>query len=361
MSEQTPLSLDQQLGNRVRSWLKATGLTQRQLSKMIGCSDPSMLNGWLGGYKKLSARSTTKLVQLINMSRAQLEAKFTRNLAGRITSLQEMGKQIAHFDTGGWVCGQSGQDPDSSTDITGTNANPARTCPDDEELEFLAGLAGLHQAVVERTNDRQAKAKVNRDGATAPAKRITDDRKPGSRGDFLSVTPRQHLEYLQRERQKAEEDREIQRQINAERKQSLKGSDRVKRAEKRNVVLAVEVRCYGKELLSRPGAFPRAKQSSVGRALTHFCSVITTIVRAKRAWKHITGLEIVIMQHGDTIQFQWQGLRKLCRSLSGGYPHRTPITYPPPALKSTAARPSVYFSHDFYQGSAGVNTYTIDE
>jgi hypothetical protein len=48
----------------------------------------------LGGYKKLSAGHTAKLVQILSLSRAQLESRFTGNVVGRITSLQEAGIEL---------------------------------------------------------------------------------------------------------------------------------------------------------------------------------------------------------------------------------------------------------------------------
>jgi hypothetical protein len=44
---------------------------------------------------------------------------------------------------------------------------------------------------------------------------------PGPRGHLFTITCRQHLEYLQRQRQKAEEELAIQKAILAERKKEL--------------------------------------------------------------------------------------------------------------------------------------------
>jgi hypothetical protein len=63
---------------------------------------------------------------------------------------------IAHFDdsNSGYVPQEGGNDPVGGMpgDITGANVNPARSVPDDNELEFLAGLAGLHQSIIDKIN-----------------------------------------------------------------------------------------------------------------------------------------------------------------------------------------------------------------
>jgi hypothetical protein len=67
---------------------------------------------------------------------------------------------------------------------------PARSVPDQDELEFLAGLAGLHQKIIDRINawQVQQKAKPNPNGVTAGPRKIavnTASRTPGPRGDLL--------------------------------------------------------------------------------------------------------------------------------------------------------------------------------
>jgi transcriptional regulator with XRE-family HTH domain len=172
-SDSSAYSLDQQLINRLRCFLESTGLTQRQLSRLIGV-DPSNLNGYIGGYKKLPVEPVTKLLQISNLSRSELEKKFTRNFAGRITSLQENGTQI-HLSNDGRIAGV-GPDPNDG-DITDVNKSPARSVPDAAELEFLAGLAGLHQQIIDKISNWQAqkKPRPNPDGVTEPARRINDN------------------------------------------------------------------------------------------------------------------------------------------------------------------------------------------
>jgi hypothetical protein len=96
---------------------------------------------------------------------------------------------IAHFDdsNSGYVPQEGGNDPVGGMpgDITGANVNPARSVPDDNELEFLAGLAGLHQSIIDKINAHQAKASINRDGSTGPVRQISRPKTAGSRGDLL--------------------------------------------------------------------------------------------------------------------------------------------------------------------------------
>ena len=75
-----------------------------------------------------------KLVRLMALSKRDLELKFgsPEKLTARLMHLQEGGKQLAkvvHFSApnDGWVPGLSnaGSDPNGSTDITGSNKNPA--------------------------------------------------------------------------------------------------------------------------------------------------------------------------------------------------------------------------------------------
>ena len=85
----------------------------------------------------------------------------------------------------GWVAGV-GPDPNDG-DITDVNNNPARSVPDAAELEFLAGLSGLHQQIIDKINNWQTQQKAHPDpnGTTGPARQITRPKTPGPRGDLL--------------------------------------------------------------------------------------------------------------------------------------------------------------------------------
>lgn len=135
-------------------------------------------------------------------------------------NLQEKGRMI-QLSNDGWVAGTG---PDSSDgDITSVNKKPARTVPDADELEFLAGLAGLHQKIIDKINAWQSQKtpKPNAAGPTSGPKKVnTNDisSRPGSRGDLLSADKlREQLEFVKLQRQETEERSELQAQLARER------------------------------------------------------------------------------------------------------------------------------------------------
>jgi transcriptional regulator with XRE-family HTH domain len=192
-------TLTNQLAARVKRFCQNSNLTYRQLSKFLKI-DEGNFNGFLHGRNGLSAERTLRLLQLMNLSRRDLELRFSNpdRLTSRIMKLQECrsGQPIIRFDNDGWYPGTegsgAGSDPVGSADITGTNANPARTVPDQDELEFLAGLAGIHQSIIDKINNWQLarqKARPNPSGATEAPRRIADNttsRTPGPRADLFS-------------------------------------------------------------------------------------------------------------------------------------------------------------------------------
>jgi transcriptional regulator with XRE-family HTH domain len=193
MADSNSLTLGQQLAMRAKTFCNNLGLTQNKLARLLQVDD-SQFSRFLKGTANLSSEKTLKLVRLLSCSKRDLELKFgsPERLTSRITKLQESGRKIIHFDNGdGWVAGQSGTDSNGSTDITGTNANPARNVPDADELEFLAGLAGIHQSIIDQINNWQAQTKVvpNKIGSTKSPRYTPDNAissKPGPRGDKFS-------------------------------------------------------------------------------------------------------------------------------------------------------------------------------
>jgi transcriptional regulator with XRE-family HTH domain len=223
-------TLSAQLSRKVAAFLTATGLTHKQLARLIGC-DRSQLTSYLSTGTGISAERALKLVQVLGASRSQLEAKFGRTaVSSQIVSLQERGKVMKLDSSGAWVSGQSGQDPNGTDDITGVKTARDLDNSDDYQARITAFLkdqqAIYRQAIAHIDNylTNVQKAKVNRAGNTEPARTVnTNDKSshPGSRGDLFSITSRQHLEYLQRQRAKAEEELAIQKAILAERKKEL--------------------------------------------------------------------------------------------------------------------------------------------
>ena len=145
---------------------------------------------FLAGRKGLSTSSTMRLLQLINANKVELQAKLSGKTSGsQIAHFQSEGKPM-RLSNEGWIAreGDSAADPNNwGDDITSVNNNPARTVPDQDELEFLAGLAGLHQKIIDKINNWQAqqKAKPNANGSTGPARQISRPKTPGPRGDLL--------------------------------------------------------------------------------------------------------------------------------------------------------------------------------
>src|ERR1700757_3377996 len=114
MSE--PLSLDAQLISRVRQFLQSTGYSQRQLARMLSC-DAGNFSGYLAGAKSLSVTKMHKLLQILNLSRLELEARFAQpRLSSQILELHESGEKV-EFSNTGWVAREPGED---SGDITNT-------------------------------------------------------------------------------------------------------------------------------------------------------------------------------------------------------------------------------------------------
>jgi transcriptional regulator with XRE-family HTH domain len=158
MPDSHPLSLNQQLAFRAKTFCSNLGLTQATLARLLSVDD-SQFSRFLNGQANLSSEKTLKLVRLMSLTKRDLELKFgsPEKLSARLMHLQQGGKQVAevvHFaaPNDGWVPGLSnaGSDPNGSTDITGSNKNPARTAPDDDDSEFLAGLAALHQSIIDK-------------------------------------------------------------------------------------------------------------------------------------------------------------------------------------------------------------------
>jgi transcriptional regulator with XRE-family HTH domain len=196
MPDSHPLSLNQQLAFRAKTFCSNLGLTQATLARLLSVDD-SQFSRFVNGQANLSSEKTLKLVRLMSLSKRDLELKFgsPEKLSGRLMHLQEGGRELAkvvRFSNDGWIAKEGGtDDPNNTTDITSSNYNPARSCPDDEELEFLSGLAGLHQSIIDKINawqQRSQKAKPNKDGATEAPRRITDNddsRRSGPRGDLF--------------------------------------------------------------------------------------------------------------------------------------------------------------------------------
>ena len=118
----------------------------------------------------------------MSLSKRDLELKFgsPEKLTARLMHLQVKGQPMK-LSNDGWVAG-TGPDPNDGN-ITDVNENPARSVPDAAELEFLAGLAGLHQQIIDKISNWQIqKAKPNPNGSTGPTRQISRPKTAGPRG-----------------------------------------------------------------------------------------------------------------------------------------------------------------------------------
>jgi transcriptional regulator with XRE-family HTH domain len=186
MSDSHPLSLNQQLAQRAKTFRSNLGLTQATLARLLRIDD-SHLSRFLNGQAHLSSEKTLQLHRLMSLSKRDLELKFgsPEKLTGRLMHLQVKGQPMK-LSNDGWLAG-TGPDPNDG-DITTVNNNPARSVPDAAELEFLAGLAGIHQQIIDKINNwqqAQQKARPNPNGSTGPTRQISRPKTAGPRGDLL--------------------------------------------------------------------------------------------------------------------------------------------------------------------------------
>jgi transcriptional regulator with XRE-family HTH domain len=212
----TPDTLSAQLSRRVAAFLKATQLTHKDLARYIGC-DRSTLTSYLSTGRGLSAERSLRLMQVLNSSRSQLEAKFGRKaVSSRILELQERGKAMKLDSSNG------------TDDVTGVKTARDLDNSDDYQAKitaFLKAQQSIYRQAIAHIDNYLAnvqKSKVNRDGNTEPARRITDnDRssKPGPKGDLFD-TPEKlkaQLEFVRKERKKTEELLQLDAELQKER------------------------------------------------------------------------------------------------------------------------------------------------
>jgi transcriptional regulator with XRE-family HTH domain len=188
MSDSNSLSLNQQLAQRAKTFCSNLGLTQATLARLLRIDD-SHFSRFLSGQANLSGEKTLKLVRLMSLSKRDLELKFgsPEKLTARLMHLQVKGQPM-RLSNDGWIAGTGPDQNDGN--ITDVNQNPARSVPDAAELEFLAGLAGLHQRIIDKINNWQAQksARPNPNGVTEPGRNVGTNAassRPRSRGDLL--------------------------------------------------------------------------------------------------------------------------------------------------------------------------------
>ena len=109
MSDSHPLSLNQQLAQRAKTFCSNLGLTQSTLARLLKIDD-SQFSRFINGQANLSSEKTLKLVRLMSSSKRDLELKFgsPEKLTARLMHLQESGRELAEVvrfaaPNDGWV------------------------------------------------------------------------------------------------------------------------------------------------------------------------------------------------------------------------------------------------------------------
>jgi len=195
MADSNPLSLNQQLAQRAKTFCTNLGLAQNKLARLLKVDD-SQFSRFLNGQASLSAEKTLRLIRLMSLGRRDLELKFgsPEKLSARLMHLQESGRELAkvvQFTTpnDGWLPGR-GMDPnDSGDDITTVRSTGSQGDDPgyDDLTRTLAQVQALHRQAISTIEDYEARqcARVNATGSTDPARQISRPKTPGPRGDLL--------------------------------------------------------------------------------------------------------------------------------------------------------------------------------
>ena len=187
-STDTPDNLLAQLSRRVQSFLSATGISQRRLAKLIK-TDETHLANFLAGRTGLSAEKSLRLMQILNASRSELEAKLGKAATMQITHFQEKGKPM-RLTNDGWVSGESGQDPNGTDDVN--RRQTARDLDNADCLEQTIAMLRDQQQILRQADahieayiTNAQKAHPNATGNTGPSKQISRPKTAGPRRDLL--------------------------------------------------------------------------------------------------------------------------------------------------------------------------------
>jgi|GEM_PF-7018106 len=212
-----PDTLLQQLSRRIEAFINATGISQRKLAKLIK-TDETHLANFLAGRTGLSAEKSLKLLQILNSTRSQLEAKFSRKpVDSRIIELQESGKPMRLDSIGGSVARQPGAPPDDG-DITRSKSDGEPL--DADIIDCLREVQNYHKTALKAIDDylaRAQQAKVNRGGSTESVHTYpTNNRssKPGPKPNAFSK--QEHLEWLKEQRRLTQELIQLERDTKRE-------------------------------------------------------------------------------------------------------------------------------------------------
>jgi transcriptional regulator with XRE-family HTH domain len=186
-----------EIAERTRTFSAGTGVSLNKIARMIGV-EPGNFSAYMNERIGLSAKATVKLLQLLNLTKRQVEEKLAVK-AVNIAHLQKGGREVAEtlrfaappakqFE---WVPGLSGQDPNGSTDITSTITARDELNADDYLAQTIAMLRDQQQILRQADAHIEAwilnaqKAHPNPNGSTGPARQISRPKTPGPRGDLL--------------------------------------------------------------------------------------------------------------------------------------------------------------------------------
>jgi transcriptional regulator with XRE-family HTH domain len=172
----SPDNLLSQLAERTATFLRHSGLTQGRLCRYLNVSDSS-LSQFLGGTKGLDPAVLIRLCQVLSLSHRELETKFAAPvMSSKILRLQEstFGQparmRLDASDTGSWVPGLSGTDPNDQGNSIDDAPDADTTGPvwDQALIDTLRETRGLHRKAVRAINQYINQAKVNA-GIAAPS------------------------------------------------------------------------------------------------------------------------------------------------------------------------------------------------
>jgi transcriptional regulator with XRE-family HTH domain len=165
-----------QLAERTASFIRHSGLTQGRLCRHLGISDSS-LSQFLSGKAGLDPSVLIKLCQTLSLSHQEIQTKFAQPArSAKILNLQEsrLGQparmRLDANDTGSWVPGLSGTDPNDQGNSIDNTPDADTTGPvwDQALIDTLRETRGLHRKAVRAINQYINQAKVNA-GIAAPS------------------------------------------------------------------------------------------------------------------------------------------------------------------------------------------------
>lgn len=186
-----------EIAQRTRTFSGATGVSLAKIAKLIGV-EPSNFNAFIHGRIGLSAKPTTKLLQLLNLTKRQVEEKLAIKPV-TIAHFQEGGKQLSETvrfsappPNAGWVAREGETDDPNSAggDISTVRSigSEGGDSSGDDLIDVLRQVDLFHKQAREAIAAwfaNNAKATVNQDGSTGPARQISRPKTPGPRGDLL--------------------------------------------------------------------------------------------------------------------------------------------------------------------------------